>query len=186
MSSESDDSIAQFIAGWRRERPDLDPSPLGIMGRTSRVTAHLLRRAEGWLAPLGLTWETFSVIAALRRAGEPYELNPTDLQRMSLLTSGAMTNRIDRVEALGLVSRVPHPVDRRSVIVRLTPQGQELADKAIAAHFEALATTFDTLTATERRDLGRLLGKLLFALEGGPDAATAPSARAGRRGSRER
>lgn len=175
MSSESTDSIAEFIAGWRAERPDLDPSPLGIMGRTQRVTAHLMRHSDTWLAPLGLTWETFSVIASLRRAGEPFQMNPTDLQRMSLLTSGAMTNRIDRVEASGLVERLPDPVDGRGVIVKLTAKGRALADQAIAAHFEGLADVLGVLPATERRELGRLLGKLLVALE----AAPAGSERAG-------
>jgi DNA-binding MarR family transcriptional regulator len=171
MSSDGTDSIAEFIAGWRAERPDLDPSPLAIMGRTQRVTAHLMRHSDTWLAPLGLTWETFSVIASLRRAGEPFQMNPTELQRMSLLTSGAMTNRIDRVEEQGLVARLPDPVDGRGVIVRLTPQGRALADKAIAAHFEGLADVLGVLPATERRELGRLLGKLLLALEGAAPAA---------------
>lgn len=176
-SSDGTDSIAEFIAGWRAERPDLDPSPLGIMGRTQRVTAHLMRHSDTWLAPLGLTWETFSVIASLRRAGDPFQMNPTELQRMSLLTSGAMTNRIDRVEALGLVDRLPDPVDGRGVIVRLTPKGRALADRAIAAHFDGLAGVLGVLPATERRELGRLLGKLLLALEGVPaDERTTRSA----------
>ncbi len=145
MSSDGTDSIAEFIAGWRAERPDLDPSPLGIMGRTQRVTAHLMRHSDTWLVPLGLTWETFSVIASLRRAGEPFQMNPTELQRMSLLTSGAMTNRIDRVEALGLVERLPDPVDGRGVIVKLTTKGRALADQAIAAHFEGLADVLGVL-----------------------------------------
>ncbi|MDP2399453.1 MAG: MarR family transcriptional regulator [Burkholderiales bacterium] len=164
------DSIARFIQDWQRERPDLDPWPLGILGRSSRIYAHFLRRADGWLSPLGLTWETFSLIAALRRSGKPWELNPTELQRQSLLTSGAMTNRIDRVEALGFVARRPDPADRRGVIVRLTSTGRTLANKAIAVHFRETAAMLATLNSRETAELDRLLAKLLADFEQAPPA----------------
>ena len=167
------DSIAAFIADWQRERPDLDPWPLGIFGRTSRIVSHFLKRADSWLSPLGLSWETFSLIAALRRSGKPYELNPTELQRQSLLTSGAMTNRINRVEALGLVERRPDSNDGRGVIVRLTPAGRALADKAIAVHFSQSANVLGTLNAREREQLHQLLAKLLNSLENAPPAPAA-------------
>jgi len=167
------DSIAAFIADWQRERPDLDPWPLGIFGRTSRIYAHFLRRADTWLSPLGLGWESFSLIAALRRSGKPYELNPTELQRQSLLTSGAMTNRIDRVEALGLVERRPDTADRRGVIVRLTPAGRALADKAIAVHFAKTAAVLGALNPRECEQLDQLLAKLLVSFEDLPAAAAA-------------
>lgn len=169
------DSIAAFISDWQRERPDLDPWPLGIFGRTSRVDSHFLKRADGWLSPLGLSWETFSLIAALRRSGKPYELNPTELQRQSLLTSGAMTNRIDRVETLGLVERRPDTADRRGVIVRLTPAGRALADKAIAVHFSRSAEVLGALNVRERGQLEELLAKLLNSLEKVPIARPAKS-----------
>jgi DNA-binding MarR family transcriptional regulator len=159
------DSIDVFLADWRRERPDLDPWPLAIIGRVARLSAHLQRRAEGWLAPLGLTWETFSLIAALRRAGTPYEQKPSDLLRLSLLTSGAMTNRIDRVEEQGLVRRLADPNDRRGVIVKLTPAGRALADKAIARHFEAAAQLLGGLNEQDRAQLARLLAGLLVSFE---------------------
>ena len=165
------DSIDVFLAEWRRERPDLDPWPLAIIGRVSRLSAHLQRRAEAWLAPLGLTWETFSLIASLRRAGAPYEQKPSDLLRLSLLTSGAMTNRIDRVEEQGLVQRLADPNDRRGVIVKLTPAGRALADKAIARHFEAAAALLGGMTRAEREQLGSLLTGLLIAIEQPEDAA---------------
>ena len=167
------DSITAFIADWQRERPDLDPWPLGIFGRTSRIVSHFLKRADSWLSPLGLSWETFSLIAALRRSGKPYELNPTELQRQSLLTSGAMTNRINRVEALGLVERRPDSNDGRGVIVRLTPAGRALADKAIAVHFSQSANVLGTLNAREREQLHQLLAKLLNSLENAPPAPAA-------------
>jgi DNA-binding MarR family transcriptional regulator len=165
------DSITAFIADWQRERPDLDSWPLGIFGRTSRIDSHFLKRADGWLSPLGLSWETFSLIAALRRSGKPYELNPTELQRQSLLTSGAMTNRINRVEALGLVERRPDSNDGRGVIVRLTPAGRALADKAIAVHFSQSANVLGTLNTREREQLNQLLAKLLDSLENAPPVA---------------
>ena len=165
------DSITAFIADWQRERPDLDSWPLGIFGRTSRIDSHFLKRADGWLSPLGLSWETFSLIAALRRSGKPYELNPTELQRQSLLTSGAMTNRINRVEALGLVERRPDSNDGRGVIVRLTPAGRALADQAIAVHFSQSANVLGTLNTREREQLNQLLAKLLDSLENAPPVA---------------
>jgi DNA-binding MarR family transcriptional regulator len=159
------DSVQRLLAGWRRERPDLDPSPVGIQGRIIRLSAHLLRQSENWLGPLGLTWEAFSVIVTLRRSGPPYELRPTDLLQESLLTSGAITNRIDRVEQLGLVERRSDPGDRRSCVVRLTPAGKKLADKAIAAHFKAVDQLLGFLNHGERTSLAALLSKLLGSME---------------------
>ena len=161
------DSIEDLLGEWRRERPDLDPWPFAIFGRVWRLAASLRADAEKWLAPLGLTFESFSLIVTLRRSGPPYELNPTALYRESLLSSGAMTNRIDRVEAMGLVRRLPDPHDRRGTIVRLTPKGRILADRAIKIHFEALAEELACLKADERKTLSSLLAKLLLAAEQG-------------------
>lgn len=159
------DSIEALLAEWRRERPDLDPSPFGIFGRIWRLSTSVLGDAEAWLTPLGLTFESFSVIVTLRRSGPPYELNPTALYRESLLTSGAITNRIDRVEAQGLVKRLPDPNDRRGTIVRLTPKGRALADRAIKLHFEALAEMLSDIDGGERDQLAGLLSTLLKAVE---------------------
>src|SRR4051812_20415205 len=82
------DSVERMLYQWRRERPELDASPLGIQGRVLRLSAHLSRRIEEWLGPLGLSWEAFSLIVTLRRSGKPYEMRPTDILRESLLTSG--------------------------------------------------------------------------------------------------
>lgn len=165
MSRQPCDSVEHLLTEWRRERPDLDPSPIGIQGRIVRLSARLLRQIEGWLAPLDLGWEAFSLILTLRRSGKPYELRPTDLLRESLLTSGAITNRIDRVEQKGLVERRPDPRDRRSYIIRLTPAGRRLADKAIAIHLAATDGLLDALSARERRQLAGLLSRLLGSLE---------------------
>jgi DNA-binding MarR family transcriptional regulator len=161
----SSDSIEGLLLEWRRERPDLDPWPFAIFGRIWRLSANLLGDAEHWLAPIGLTFESFSVIVTLRRAGAPYELNPTALYRESLLSSGAITNRIDRVEALGLVKRLPDPNDRRGTIVRLTPKGRALADRAIKLHFESLAESLSGLALADRDHLAKLLAQLLLSVE---------------------
>jgi DNA-binding MarR family transcriptional regulator len=159
------DSIEHLLAEWRRERPDLDPSPFGIYGRIWRLSTTLIGDAEQWLKPLGLTFESFSLIVTLRRSGPPYELNPTALYRESLLSSGAITNRIDRVESAGLVTRLPDPDDRRGTIVRLTAKGRTLADRSIKLHFEALAETLGALSGAERKQLAALLSKLLLSAE---------------------
>jgi DNA-binding MarR family transcriptional regulator len=160
------DSIAHFMREWARERPDIDPWPLGILGRIQRLSIQLQRlAAEDWLAPLGLTWENFSLLMALRRSGRPYQLRPTDIYRESLLTSGAVTNRIDRVELNGWVRRIPDAGDRRATLIQLTPDGRALADRAIALHFKRLEETFGCLTKAERHHLSAILSKLLGAVE---------------------
>jgi DNA-binding MarR family transcriptional regulator len=159
------DSIATLLDEWRRERPDVDCSPFGVFGRIWRLSANLSAASAKWLAPLGLNFESFSVIVTLRRSGPPFQLNPTALYRESLISSGAITNRIDRVEALGLVKRLPDPNDRRGTIVRLTRKGRVLADRAIALHFDHLAKCLSDLAPGERAELAALLGKLLASME---------------------
>lgn len=171
MTTRDSDSVATLLAEWRRERPDVDPSPIGIQGRVMRLAAHFQRRSEDWLEPLGLSWEAFSLIVTLRRSGKPYELRPTDLLAESLLTSGAITNRIDKVEALGLVERRPDPRDRRGAIIRLTPTGKRLADRAIADHVGGVEGLLDPLSSAEQRQLAALLAKLLAATEQRAEAA---------------
>ncbi len=170
------DSVHRLMVEWRGVRPDLDPSPVAIQGRIVRLSAHLLRQADNWLEPLGLSWEAFSLIVTLRRSGRPYELRPTDLLRESLLTSGAITNRIDRVERMGFVERRPDERDRRGYIIRLTAAGIEVADKAIARHFSAVSERLDVLTGSERRQLEKLLSKLLLSFERGDGVRRATQA----------
>ena len=132
---EVSDTIGEFIEAWRRERPDLNPAPLGILGRVQRISARLIRATEELLEPTQIGWEAFSLIVSLRRAGKPYSMRPTDIFRQSLITSGAATNRIDRVSKLGLVRRVPDPNDRRGILVELTPAGKALANCVIEMQF---------------------------------------------------
>jgi DNA-binding MarR family transcriptional regulator len=162
---DSKDSVDALIAEWRRERSDLDPSPVAILGRLHRISARLQRRIEAWLEPLDLTWESFSLILTLRRSGAPFALRPTDLYRESLLTSGAITNRIDRVEKRGLVRRRQDPKDGRVIVVQLTAAGRRLADKAVAIHFRALAETVGGLSRQECAQLNTSLARLMAVLE---------------------
>ena len=118
-----EDEVDRLVAAWRRERPDLDVEPLEVLSRVSRLARHLDRArrlafSEHSLEP----WE-FDVLTALRRAGTPYQLSPGQLLTQTLVTSGTMTNRIDRLAKKGLVERLPDPSDRRGVLVRLTDGG---------------------------------------------------------------
>jgi DNA-binding MarR family transcriptional regulator len=174
---ETSDTIGEFIKAWRRERPDLDPSPLGILGRVQRISARLVSATEDLLEPMQIGWEAFSLIVSLRRAGKPYAMRPTDIYRQSLITSGAATNRIDRVSKLGLVRRVPDPSDRRGIIVELTPAGKALADRAIDLQFTMLDERLLALTRSERAQLSALLAKLLFSLEVKDEVSSRPSAK---------
>ncbi|HTJ69022.1 MAG TPA: MarR family transcriptional regulator [Actinospica sp.] len=125
------DEVDRLVSAWRRERPDLDVSPLEVLSRVTRLARHLDRARRTAFAERGLeTWE-FDVLSALRRAGTPYQLSPGQLLTQTLVTSGTMTNRIDRLAAKGLVVRGPDPSDRRGVLVRLTDSGRELADAAM-------------------------------------------------------
>jgi DNA-binding MarR family transcriptional regulator len=125
------DEVDGIVAAWRRERPDLDVSPLEVLSRVTRLARHLDRARRQAFARHGLeTWE-FDVLAALRRSGAPYELSPGRLLQQTLVTSGTMTNRIDRLEHARLVERHPDPSDGRSVLVRLTEVGRRRVDAAL-------------------------------------------------------
>src|SRR3954471_6538113 len=134
------DDVDELAESWARERPDLDLAPVAVFSRISRLARHLdLARREAFAEHAIEVWE-FDVLAALRRAGEPYELSPGRLLRETLVTSGTMTNRGDRLMARGLVERLPDPRDRRGVLVRLTPEGRACVDHAFAALLDAERT----------------------------------------------
>lgn len=125
------DKIDHICEQWRQESPQLDTSPLGIVGRVLRIARLLEKHRETVLAEYGLSVWSFDVVTTLRRQGKPYQLKPTDLYSLLMLSSGATTNRIDRLEQDGIVTRLRDPDDRRSVIVQLTPKGIQLADLVI-------------------------------------------------------
>jgi len=132
MTEVARDEVDRLVAAWRRERPDLDVRPLEVLSRVTRLARHLDRARRTAFAEHGLEpWE-FDVLSALRRAGTPYQLSPGQLLTQTLVTSGTMTNRIDRLAAKDLVVRGPDPNDRRGVLVRLTDEGRELTDGAMA------------------------------------------------------
>jgi DNA-binding MarR family transcriptional regulator len=158
------DRIDQILAQWKRERPDLDTRPMGVIGRIQRATAALRPLLDRTHDLSGLQGESFDVLASLRRAGAPFALSPTRLYREMMLTSGAMTNRIDRLEEAGLVMRRPDPEDRRGTLVRLTTKGKSLIDAATTRHVANEERLLSALTPREQQQLSELLRKLLVAL----------------------
>src|SRR6201981_3887558 len=125
------DEVDDLVAAWREQRPDLDVAPLQVLSRVSRLARHLDRARRAAFAAHGLeTWE-FDVLSALRRTGPPYQLTPGALLRATLVTSGTMTNRVDRLAAAGLVHREPDPQDRRGVLVTLSQRGMAVGDGAV-------------------------------------------------------
>lgn len=161
---ENGDYVDGLLAQWRRERPALDVTPMGVIGRISRLSRLLERRIEDVFAAHGLQGGRFDVLAALVRAGEPNTLTPTDLYNSLLISSGATTNRIDRLEEERLVRRTPHRSDRRSTQVALTPAGRDRLDEALRDHLENERQLIAPLTAEERQLLAGLLRRWLKAL----------------------
>ncbi|SFC31040.1 DNA-binding transcriptional regulator, MarR family [Nocardioides terrae] len=155
------DEVDDLAEAWARERPDLDLAPVAVFSRLSRLSRHLdLARREAFTAQGIEPWE-FDVLAALRRAGSPYELSPGRLLRETLVTSGTMTNRVDRLATRGFVERYPDPEDRRGVLVRLTPEGKAAVDGAFTSLLEAERGFLTDLTPRQQSELADLLRKLL-------------------------
>ena len=159
------DHVDDVLAQWARERPELETEVLGLVGRLFRSVQLADADLARGLARHGLQPGWFDVLAALRRAGPPFELNPTELAAAMLVSSGGMTKRLDRLADGGLVERRPDPGDRRATRIRLTRRGKTLVDKAIDEHLERQRELFRPLTAQERRRLDGLLRKLLAELE---------------------
>jgi DNA-binding MarR family transcriptional regulator len=156
---------AKAVEQWRKERPDLDARPMAVLGALSEA-ANLVSKER--LAPVfarfGLQSGEFDVLATLRRSGPPYALTPTALYEATMVTSGAITNRLDRLEKSGLISRAPHPADRRGVVVQLTDKGRALIDDAVTAHVDNEHQVLSGLTQEEQDTLARLLTKLVGSL----------------------
>lgn len=159
------DRAGKAIEQWRKERPDLDVSPMGVIGRLNEASSLIARdRLAPVFARFGLQHGEFDVLATLRRSGKPYALTPTDLYEATMVTSGAMTARLDRLEKAGLIRRAPHPSDRRGVVVQLTEKGLALVDEALAAHVANEHEILAGLTREEREVLAKLLEKLIGSL----------------------
>ncbi|MDO5500003.1 MAG: MarR family transcriptional regulator [Propionibacteriaceae bacterium] len=156
------DDVDRLLADWRRERPDADLSPMEVLSRVSRLS-HLLDQArkKAFADHDIVGWE-FDVLAALRRIGAPYELSPGRLIKETLVTSGTMTNRVDRLVARGLVSRSPDPDDRRGVLVGLTDAGRTAVDGALESLLVEEDELLRGLDGAERRQLSALLRALML------------------------
>ncbi|GAB2468614.1 MarR family transcriptional regulator TamR [Promicromonospora xylanilytica] len=151
------DEVDRIVAAWHHVRPDLELEPLTVFSRVSRLARHLdLARRTAFARHSLETWE-FDVLSALRRAGEPYRLSPGTLVTQTLVTSGTMTNRIDRLESRGFVQRHRSPDDRRGVLVELTEEGLARVDAAMSDLLDIEATVLAALSPTERPQLADLL-----------------------------
>jgi DNA-binding MarR family transcriptional regulator len=158
------DGVDLILKQWRRERPDLDASPIGVIGRISRLARELEQRLEPVYAEQGLEPGWYDVLATLRRSGPPYRLRPSEFTGALMLTSSGTTKRLDRLEQAGLITRTPDPHDRRGTLITLTDAGRELVDKATAAHLANEHRLLAALTGAERDRLADLLRKLLLGL----------------------
>ncbi|MEM8564490.1 MAG: MarR family transcriptional regulator [Pseudomonadota bacterium] len=151
------DLIDVLIDDWHRERPDLDPDSMNVVGRIFRVSRQLNDRMHEILQPHGLLYSEFDVLATLRRSGDPYELTPTQLQDAVVLTSGAMTALLDRLTSRKLIKRNRNAEDRRSTTAQLTGKGLNLANKLIGLRFEEAALVCRGLNKSDRNELARIL-----------------------------
>ena len=159
------DRVDSIVAQWNRERPDVDVSPMQIVGRILRAARYFDPALERVFTKYELDFGLFDVLATLRRSGPPYALAPRALNRWCMLSSGAMTKRLDRLERLGLIARKADPRDRRGVQVVLSAAGLELVDQVLVAHVENEEQLLGALSVEERAELTGLLRRLLLSLE---------------------
>jgi DNA-binding MarR family transcriptional regulator len=158
----ANDAIDDILDQWSEERPELDTAPLGIVIRVMTLYRSFSRDAARALEPLGLELWEYDVLSALRRQGPPFSLPSTRLARETELSSGAMTNRIDRLEKRGYVKRRSDVDDRRSVLVQLTGNGRKVIDAAIRHRLDAARDSLKDLSASERRELAKLLRRVVL------------------------
>lgn len=150
------------VAQWRREHPEFELLPMELLGRLSEAALIVGRdHLEPLFAEFGLQRGEFDVLATLRRSGVPYALTPTQLYEATMVSSGGMTNRLDRLQKAGMIERRPNPADRRGTLVALTDRGLELMDRAVPMHLQNEHRVLSGLTVDEQRQLNALLAKLL-------------------------
>lgn len=159
----SRDVIDDLQEDWNEERPDLDSEAMGVVLRIQALDKILGDQVAGRLRDFGLQWWQYDVLSALRRQGKPFRMAATELAEAAMLTSGAMTNRIDRLENAGLVRRLHDPEDRRRVWVELTTQGHEQVENATRARFSIASAALSRLDRKRRKQLSDLLRQLLLA-----------------------
>ena len=158
------DHLDFVLAQWARERPDLDVSAMGVLGRLSRLSPLIGAELTKAFAAHGLDRPSFDVLATLRRSGPPFSLTPAELMRSSMVTSGAITQRLDRLEARGWVTRKPSESDGRGVNVALTEEGLALIDAALPDHVRNEERILAVLSAEQRDQLAEILRTLLESL----------------------
>ncbi|MBD8868218.1 MarR family winged helix-turn-helix transcriptional regulator [Nocardioides donggukensis] len=151
------DHVSRIMAQWQRERPDLDVSPMAVIGRLHRLAAALDAELRTVFAAEGLSDGEFDLLATLRRAGDPFELTPGEIAASTMVTSGAVTKRVDRLARAGLVARAPSASDGRSRRVRLTAEGRTLVDRVLERHLANERRLLLGLDGRQRAQLARLL-----------------------------
>ncbi|MDJ0339048.1 MarR family transcriptional regulator [Cryobacterium sp. PH31-O1] len=152
--------IDHIVEQWRVERPDLDPSPMAVIGRLSRESAHVDARLAAIFGAHGIDAPTFDVLATLARQGPPYRVTPAELAANSMITTSAVAQRLNRLDSLGLVTREPNPDDGRGKFVRLTRSGRELIDKVLPDHICTEEDILKPLSQAERSALAQLLTRI--------------------------
>lgn len=163
MARSEQDAVDRITSQWHDVRPEVDVTPIEVIGRISRLSRLVDRRLAENFARHGLESWMYDVLATLRRSGEPYELTAGELVRQSMITSGAITNRIDRLEERSLVERA-RTVDRRKVIVRLTAAGRQVVDEVVGGHMDTERELLAPLSARQQGEFARLLRTTLLAL----------------------
>ena len=158
------DGVDLILEQWRSERPELDPSPIGVIGRISRLARELEQCLEPVYREHGLEPGWHDVLATLRRTGPPYQVRPSDFAGQLMLTSSGTTKRLDRLEQAGLITRAPDPDDRRGTLITLTEAGHELIDAVTEAHLDNERELLGALTGDEQQRLADLLRKLMLGL----------------------
>jgi DNA-binding MarR family transcriptional regulator len=166
------DAVERIVEQWTAVRPDLDSAPIAVVGRISRLSRLIDRRLAENFARFGIENWMYDVLATIRRGGAPYERTAGELVSQTMVTTGAMTNRIDRLEARGFVERT-RTADRRKVVVRLTDAGRELVDEVAVAHLAVERALLAGLSARQQGELAALLRTVLIDLGDVPDTSAA-------------
>lgn len=163
---QSHDEVDRILEQWQKERPDLDVSPMGPIGRIKRCSTLLERLLESRFSAFDLNLWEFDMLATLRRSGSPYRLSPTELFSTLMITSGTMTHRLKKLEQRNLIERINNQDDARSTLVQLTDHGLELINRAVDAHVENERLILSVLNLNEIESLNSCLSALLQSLEG--------------------
>lgn len=154
------DPVEQVLAQWGRERPDLDASPIAIFARVQRIAGLASRSLRDYLEPFGLNPGSFDILCNLRRSGPPYRKTPSELAASSLVTTGAMTGRLDVLADAGLICRRQHPSDRRVSYAELTAKGRKLIDRVLTGHLGREEQLLAGLSRDERKTVEHALDLL--------------------------